>query len=150
MERQTITPTISNPPIQKQVMDSKEEIYNLSHEITDETIKECADKGTLLKMKDAVHESLLSVKAQIDRAKAKMERMEEVDLDWFAKAKAFKRRMGWLDQKIMLKEQELRKIDKRQLKTVNDFFVDVCRELFDKDQFISILNEASSRRNANQ
>ncbi len=107
--------------------------------ITEEKILAETDIETLLSWKEELDGTSMDIGLMLNQARAKRDKGEEYDIDWFYRAKGKKHVLGYLSQVI----QNTMGIVKRRLQEKKEqreevLFISVCREVLDKSLYDSI------------
>ena len=115
--------------------------------ISSDDIENCPDEKTLQKYKDTIEGSLIEVKQQLDAAIGKAAADGTYsDPIWYAKATSAKRVLGFLHQRILVKEREFKY---NKIYSIEKHFMDCAREVLDSSQFLHIFDlakEAEARQ----
>lgn len=112
--------------------------------ITSDDIEKCATEEELQKLKTTIEANLVNVKQQIDKASGEaIADGNYADPDWWARVNACKRVLGYLHQRILVKQREFKfnKKDARE-NDIDRLFKEAAKEILPPDMFYKILSAA--------
>lgn len=110
--------------------------------VTGDDIRNEYNRETLLEWKQVIDEDIMRIGLQLDEAKAKKNSTGEyADPNWFHKARTAKKMYGMLSQQI---QRQLSKVKKRDNKTFDEKFIDICHRELSSD----LLEELKAKAHA--
>jgi hypothetical protein len=112
------------------------------------SIGNCSSMEEVKIIKEGIEKRLFEARQKIGWAKTSFAKGEEVEPDWFGKLQSYKRGLGFLHQRALLKENEFNKAGKKQRQdTLDRTFVDTAREILPYEKFHEILQIAIQKSN---
>jgi hypothetical protein len=130
-------------------MNTKRRIHkDKESQITSDDIDNCPNLDKLIELKTTIEGNLVTVKGQLDLAAGKLAKSGEYsDPEWWVKANGYKRILGYLHQRCLMK-QRFFNAQNKEVKDAQDLqtaFMDCAKEHLPTDQFYLILSYAHKK-----
>ena len=100
----------------------------------------CSTRDEIMSLKFEIDREIALIKDQLEDANAHQKTTGEyADPHWFRAANAARRMYGRMSQMCQQKASKMKKTNNR---SVSDYFVEICKEIMDEEEFSGLLEDA--------